>query len=90
MSSYRSRDQRIADEVSSETRMACRRCTSLSLSTMLAQYGGLCLTCFDAYCAEPSGARGFMTGRRDTVQQAEMRRSLKANRPFGQAVEGLE
>lgn len=75
--SYRTRDQRVADEVSQEARLACRRCTNLTLGTMLSEHGGMCLPCFDAYRVTDRSLGGFTTGRRDSPQQAEMRKRLK-------------
>ena len=42
-----------AAEPLDDGRQACRRCGTLTLRSMLAQYGGRCLRCFDAYIAEP-------------------------------------
>lgn len=56
MSLYRTRDQRIADEVSTQ-HMACLRCRKLTLTETLSQYGARCFECHEAYCrfGQPEG-----------------------------------
>lgn len=48
---YRSRDQRIADEYTAG-HGNCRKCGALTPHDVLASLGAQCGRCFDAYCAE--------------------------------------
>ena len=76
-------DQRFAHEQQEGERHPCRYCNSPTLQATLSQYGARCLRCYEDFCVQGDRSRGFMAGDRDTPQQAEMRKRLKANRPTG-------
>lgn len=51
--SYRAERQEVAGEsISGGAYMPCSACRGSTLREMLAQYGGRCRPCYDAYCAE--------------------------------------
>ena len=53
--SYKTRDQRIADDVMGDY-LPCSFCQKPTLGTILSQYGARCIACYEAF--GPKGARG--------------------------------
>ena len=79
MSSYRTRDQRVADEVSASYG-SCLKCQSSTLLETLGQYGGRCHPCFEAYCNDGTKPVHGLTSADKVAILGKMRRAVAASR----------
>jgi hypothetical protein len=61
-------------------RLPCRQCHDATLVSMLSQYGGWCLVCYEAYCEEGSSQRRKLTPQERREAQAKLEAMTGASR----------
>lgn len=78
-SSYSKVAKQLAEQSGDVDRAPCRECDTPTARATLANYGGQCFGCYEAYCRPGmhGGPKGFLTGAGDTPTQAEMRKRVR-------------